>query len=428
MRMRSKLTLILLIAGLFSAGTVGAIANWLVMRDFQQSVMDRAYDNFQEDVRRYLAIYGDWNNAAQQEAFHDFVRRHRAYPPPPDSGREPGRPAIDRRQQAPFRFIVLDPEGRVLKGLEEYPQGSMADPALLSRTRPVIHNGSVAVRIAPVGEPPPPPSDREYVAAMRKALAVGIAVAVLFALLIGVIAGERISSSIRALTEAIRGMRKNRETALEVEVKSRDEIGEMAQAFNQMSLELSRAHRELRRSSEMVQQQAQKLRELSIRDPLTHLFNRRHFEEQAHTLYQQAVRYQQPLTVMLGDLDHFKRINDNCSHAVGDEVLRQVSRLLSEGIRKSDLLARYGGEEFVILFPNSSLEQALHCCENLRRRIESHPWGDLHPGLEVTMSMGLCGKLALGNAERMVAEADQRLYAAKHRGRNRVVSRSGEAA
>jgi two-component system, cell cycle response regulator len=197
-------------------------------------------------------------------------------------------------------------------------------------------------------------------------------------------------------------------------------VGLLALAFNRMSADLARAHDELRQSTEQVKQQAARLKELSIRDALTHLYNRRYFDEQARTMFAQSARSRQPLTFMIGDVDFFKRINDQFSHAVGDEVLRRVAYLLQTSVRESDVVARYGGEEFVIAFSNSSVRQSSQVCEKLRRVIEAHPWHEVHSDLRVTMSFGLSDDLYLGSWERVVASADHQLYRAKEGGRNRV--------
>jgi diguanylate cyclase (GGDEF)-like protein len=153
---------------------------------------------------------------------------------------------------------------------------------------------------------------------------------------------------------------------------------------------------------------------------LTGLYNRRHFDEHVARTFAQAERYGHPLTVMIGDIDFFKRINDGFSHAVGDAVLCQVARILQDNTRESDVVARYGGEEFVIALAETPLSQATNLCEKLRAKVEAHPWNDIAPELRVTMSMGLCDDLGLGSLEKMVAYADTKLYQAKTGGRNRV--------
>jgi diguanylate cyclase (GGDEF)-like protein len=190
-----------------------------------------------------------------------------------------------------------------------------------------------------------------------------------------------------------------------------------------MNKELAQAHRKLRVTSENVLDQVKRQREESNRDPLTNLYNRRHFDEQAHTMYDYCLNNGHNLTVMMADLDHFKRINDNYSHAVGDKVLRTVAKLLTRGVRKSDLVARYGGEEFVILFPQTDIIPAARCCEALRSKVEAYPWHEIHPDLRVTISIGLSDAITAGSVEKMLADADDRLYQAKRGGRNQVVRR-----
>lgn len=406
MKLRSKLTLTLLFASLASAAMVGGIAYWLLMRDFSQSVMDNAFNNFQGDVRAYLRTYGSWEQAERSEPFFRFAQRqHRSFdmgprPPPP------GPAAIDRLRRPPFLFLLLNPEGRVIKSGGDYAPGQTVPPSLLRTARPISVDGRIAALAVPLGAPNLSPQDMAYLSAMRRALAGGFLGAGALALLLGLLLGRRMSATLDELTAAIRAMRANGGLEQQVPVRTRDEIGVLAEAFNTMTTELAAAHDELR--------------ELSIRDPLTQLYNRRHFNEQAARLYEQAVRFGHPLTVMVGDLDYFKRINDTYSHATGDEVLRRVGALLRKHTRKSDILARHGGEEFVIVFSETSLAQAARHCEQLRGLIEAEPWDTLQKGLRVTMSMGLSGDISAGSIDKMLQQADANLYAAKHAGRNRV--------
>ena len=178
--------------------------------------------------------------------------------------------------------------------------------------------------------------------------------------------------------------------------------------------------RELEERNQTIREQSDLLKELSIRDPLTGLYNRRHFDEHAEALFAQAVRYKQPLSFAIADADYFKKINDQFTHAVGDEVLRHIAAILRSKTRQSDIAARYGGEEFVVALPHTSLEPALTLCEKLRAEVESHPWHSLHPELRVTMSLGVCDSLQLGTWSKVMAAADKSLYQAKSAGRNRV--------
>jgi len=413
--LQNKLTGTLLVTGIMTALTVGGIAHWMLLRDFRATLMAESFERFRGDVVAYLNTHGSWAQAVRQEDFTQFImRRH----PPPPPGARPRRTGIDRGGAPPFRFLLSAPDGRVLLGTDTLPAGVTLPPAMLANALPITIAGRTVALASPQGEPALTHRDRDYLDATRKALLTGVLVAFLLALGLGILTGRSLSTSLRALTRAIRGMQENKELPVQVPVRSRDEIGALAAAFNSMNQELTRTHRGLREYAELVEKQAAALKELSIRDPLTGLFNRRHFDEQANTLYQHAVRYGHPMTVVVADLDHFKRINDAFSHAIGDAVLREVSRLLRDGVRKADLVARHGGEEFIILFPESNLAQASQCCEKLRESIEQFPWKTLDAGLRVTISMGLSDAVWLGDMDPMVADADRHLYMAKHHGRN----------
>jgi len=422
MKLQGKMTLTLLLVSLIAAGTVGAVAYWSLMADFRQSVKEQAFENFQVDLRDYLIQYGSLEEGRQQEPFDVFVEmRHR-----PNSIR-PQRSRL-RQGLPPFRFMVLDPDGRVVGPGGDYSPGELVPDEIIGRARPIIVNGRLAMQVVQIGEPVLTEQDLNYLLVMRKALITGILTAGAIALLLGLVLGKRLSSAMRTLTKAIRTMSFDGEQQQNVIIRTRDEIGELAAAFNAMNRELFQAHSDLKNSHDKVQTQARELKLLSIRDPLTELYNRRHFDQQANHLFKQAIRYQHSLAVMVGDLDHFKLINDNFSHAIGDEVLRRVSKILEQGTRKSDVVARYGGEEFVVLFPETDLESAARVCEKLRRAIETHNWHELHPELSVTISIGLGIDTGVENMEKLIALADKNLYQAKHGGRNRVIPAPDKAA
>lgn len=341
---------------------------------------------------------------------------------PPSGSLLRGGPRIDTAP--PFRFLFIDPEGKVLSGDNEtFTEGQTVDASVRKRTAPLLAGGKLVGYTAPLSAPNLTDEDRAYLRAIREALVVGAVVAALITAIFGVVVGRRLCGGLRALTEATRLIREG-QLRQSVQVGPLDEVGILARAFNRMSCDLARAHEELAASAEQIRAQADQLRELSIRDGLTQLYNRRHFDEQAPRMFAEARRYGQPLAFMIGDIDYFKRINDRFSHSTGDEVLRRVARILATQVRTSDLVARYGGEEFVIAFPQASVEQAQICCENLRRAIESYPWSQVHPDLRVTMSMGISDDLTLEGFERVLAVADSYLYQAKESGRNRVIAGS----
>jgi diguanylate cyclase (GGDEF)-like protein len=159
---------------------------------------------------------------------------------------------------------------------------------------------------------------------------------------------------------------------------------------------------------------------LSKEDSLTGLGNRRELDRILAHEFERAVRNVRPLTVALADLDFFKKINDHYSHAVGDDVLREVANILKVGCRSIDMVGRYGGEEFVLVLPEADREVARQICERLRAAIEGFDWTSKYPGLKVTMSFGLTTLSNESSYERLLALADGRLYDAKAGGRNRV--------
>lgn len=196
---------------------------------------------------------------------------------------------------------------------------------------------------------------------------------------------------------------------------------ELEQARAQQEIDRLRTV-ELAEANARLAHQAHELAELSRRDPLTGLLNRRHLDERLAEEFDRARRYGSPLSVAMLDVDHFKAVNDGHSHAVGDEVLRRVAELLSSSVRRSDLAARYGGEEFALVFPETELAAAAAACEKLRVSIETHPWGALAAGLTVTVSAGVAAGTDLPSWERLLSAADARLYEAKRDGRNCVRS------
>ena len=160
-------------------------------------------------------------------------------------------------------------------------------------------------------------------------------------------------------------------------------------------------------------------------DELTGMRNRRAFYEVGDLAVAQAIRYRDPLALILLDIDHFKKINDTWGHATGDEVLRLVALIVQRTIRTSDVAGRVGGEEFAILLPRANAADAVAMAERLRVAMEKaplyHDQGEIH----FTSSFGVA--LAGGEAntlEKLLADADRALYEAKESGRNRVVSRA----
>ena len=185
-------------------------------------------------------------------------------------------------------------------------------------------------------------------------------------------------------------------------------------------------------ASAMVNRRLQKdLKEQTIRDPLTGLFNRRYMEEALTLEVARAARADAPLCVVMCDVDHFKRFNDEHGHDAGDVVLQLVARTLVEQFRDGDIVCRYGGEEFTIIAPGTSLEDLLRRTEDVRlavSRVEPALRGTLLGN--ITMSFGIAQwDVSMDkNGQQLLTAADDALYQAKHEGRNRIVGHTSQAA
>lgn len=164
----------------------------------------------------------------------------------------------------------------------------------------------------------------------------------------------------------------------------------------------------------------QKLRETSIRDPLTGLYNRRHFFEAAKELFTRARRGEETITLAMLDIDHFKKVNDTYGHAVGDEVLKHVAQGLINRFRGHDVVARLGGEEFCVIATGMEGQQAMAVFNDLRNSIERSKAKCGKTTVGVTVSIGICDK-PKESVDAMLAAADAALYKAKRTGRNKVV-------
>lgn len=167
---------------------------------------------------------------------------------------------------------------------------------------------------------------------------------------------------------------------------------------------------------------------VGLRDPLTGINNRRFFDQRLLEEVSRAKRFHTPLSCLFIDLDHFKRINDIYGHQAGDAVLKQVSELLNDRLRNTDVLARYGGEEFVILLSHTHAEDANEIGEQIRSRVDAAlfaiPSGKT---INVTLSIGLATMTKQGNIrneKQLIAAADQAVYKAKLSGRNTLMQAS----
>lgn len=208
-----------------------------------------------------------------------------------------------------------------------------------------------------------------------------------------------------------------------------DEIGLLTRSFNEMMAKLKQsqndlqeANRQLTSRNDELQRANEVLSQLSITDGLTKLHNHRYFQESLTREIKRQSRNEEPLSMLLVDLDDFKALNDRLGHASGDELLVRVASIMAATVRESDLLARYGGEEFVVLATETDLEGAVALAEKIRMAVEQTPHivnDSLRP-VRITVSAGVAEYQ--GDRRRFFEAADRALYRAKDQGKNCVVA------
>lgn len=190
---------------------------------------------------------------------------------------------------------------------------------------------------------------------------------------------------------------------------SRDELGELARVFNTMA--------------ETLEKDQVALEELATHDGLTGLLNHREFQRRLQIEVERARRYQHPLSLLMIDIDHFKKFNDTYGHQSGDIVLRVLAEQMRQGVRTVDYSARYGGEEFAIILPEMPASSAIAVAERLRKSIASQSTAlDRGQTVNITVSIGVATFPEDADSnDKLIAAADRALYAAKSAGRNRVL-------
>lgn len=172
-----------------------------------------------------------------------------------------------------------------------------------------------------------------------------------------------------------------------------------------------------------------RLDEASNRDGLTGVYNRRYLEQALAKEFARVKRYDETLSLIMLDIDHFKRVNDERGHLAGDEVIRRTAEILSNGIRESDTLGRYGGEEFAVLLPHTKLDGALVLAERLRKCVAAQPITFGNQSIPVTISIGVAELHPdTPSYEQLIQDADTALYQSKDGGRNRVTAFNPPAA
>jgi diguanylate cyclase (GGDEF)-like protein/PAS domain S-box-containing protein len=227
---------------------------------------------------------------------------------------------------------------------------------------------------------------------------------------------KRLSGETTQVVYGFRGLRKDG-SSIDIEIHGGSMLLGEQKALVSVLLDVTER---VRAEREMLALQ-QKLAEQSVHDALTGLYNRRHLEEVLGRELILAERQNYPVSMIMADIDHFKKVNDHYGHLAGDEVLRAFAALLKRSARASDIYCRYGGEEFLLVLPQMSGEKAAARAEELRRTVAAAPFRYGASAIPITASFGVAAFPANGEAgERVVDAADKALYEAKKSGRNRV--------
>jgi diguanylate cyclase (GGDEF)-like protein len=204
----------------------------------------------------------------------------------------------------------------------------------------------------------------------------------------------------------------------------RKELAEDKERLKILNEKLTDVNRKLEEKVENrtqeLEQSNEELKKLSWTDPLTQLLNRRSCEEHFKSEIARFERTKEPFCIILGDLDHFKRINDTFGHNTGDYVLIEVAKILQENSRKTDMVFRWGGEEFLFLLTGTELSGGVIIGEKVRTKIEKKVFEHDQQTIPVTMSLGISIYKEGQNMEDCVKHADENLYSAKKAGRNRL--------
>ncbi len=245
---------------------------------------------------------------------------------------------------------------------------------------------------------------------------------------------------VRVMSEALRnGMTDDGEKIAELPVMSNDEFGDLARQFNILSGRLNEANSRLRskiesadeqlratnsellQKSKELQEMNKEFERLSITDALTELLNRRYFESMIEAKVSASGRYGTPCSLLLIDVDHFKKINDTYGHSAGDMVLKEIAHRLKAGVRASDTLCRVGGEEFIAFCDNAGRNDALAIAEKLRRTVTERKFDVGGVALDVSVSVGVAtipDEYGTVTAKDFHRCADIALYQSKGAGRN----------
>ena len=205
--------------------------------------------------------------------------------------------------------------------------------------------------------------------------------------------------------------------------EANEELGKLNLSYEQLTVELKQAKEKAENYAQELQKANEQLREMAFKDGLTGLYNHRYFQDLMDHELSRSRRYKKPFSLIMLDLDHFKKINDQYGHPVGDVVLKGVSKAIQNNIRDCDFAARYGGEEFAVVLPETELKGGAMVAERIRKAVENLEIVTNGLSIDVTISIGVTCHHTLTDKKdksEIISEADKALYKSKNKGRNKT--------